>query len=169
MAKYRKLSRTSDQRKALLRNQVTNLLYHGKIVTTEAKAKEIRKIAESLIAMAVREKDNFETVTVTAKVARKVVDGKKVTVYDEVQKEITKDAPSRLHARRQMAKVFYSVKEVPAKGAGRKKNTKDIDMTKKMFEEIAPKYAGRNGGYTRIVKIGPRKGDAAMEVLIELV
>ena len=178
MAKYRKLSRTSDQRKALLRNQVTNLLYNGKIVTTEAKAKEIRKIAESLIAMAVREKDNFETVTVTAKVARKdadgkrvkeVVDGKKVTVYDEVQKEITKDAPSRLHARRQMAKVFYLVKEVPTKAAGKKKNTKDIDMTKKMFEEIAPKYADRNGGYTRIVKIGPRKGDAAMEVLIELV
>ena len=178
MAKYRKLSRTSDQRKALLRNQVTNLLYNGKIVTTEAKAKEIRKIAESLIAMTVREKDNFETVTVTAKVARKdadgkrvkeVVDGKKVTVYDEVQKEITKDAPSRLHARRQMAKVFYPVKEVPTKAAGKKKNTKDIDMTKKMFEEIAPKYADRNGGYTRIVKIGPRKGDAAMEVLIELV
>ena len=178
MAKYRKLSRTSDQRKALLRNQVTNLLYNGKIVTTEAKAKEIRKIAESLIAMAVREKDNFETVTVTAKVARKdadgkrvkeVVDGKKVTVYDEVQKEITKDDPSRLHARRQMAKVFYPVKEVPTKAAGKKKNTKDIDMTKKMFEEIAPKYADRNGGYTRIVKIGPRKGDAAMEVLIELV
>ena len=178
MAKYRKLSRTSDQRKALLRNQVTNLLYNGKIVTTEAKAKEIRKIAESLIAMAVREKDNFETVTVTAKVARKdadgkrvkeVVDGKKVTVYDEVQKEITKDAPSRLYARRQMAKVFYPVKEVPTKAAGKKKNTKDIDMTKKMFEEIAPKYADRNGGYTRIVKIGPRKGDAAMEVLIELV
>ena len=78
MAKYRKLSRTSDQRKALLRNQVTNLLYHGKIVTTEAKAKEIRKIAESLIAMAVREKDNFETVTVTAKVARKDADGQRV-------------------------------------------------------------------------------------------
>ena len=178
MAKYRKLSRTSDQRKALLRNQVTNLLYNGKIVTTEAKAKEIRKIAESLVAMAVREKDNFETVTVTAKVARKdaegkrvieVVDGKKKTVYDEVQKEIKKDAPSRLHARRQMMKVFYPVKEVPAKGAGRKKNTKDVDMVAKMFDEIAPKYADRNGGYTRIVKIGPRKGDAAMEVLIELV
>ena len=178
MAKYRKLSRTSSQRKALLRGQVTALLNNGKIVTTEAKAKEVRKIAEGLIAMAVREKDNFEEVTVKAKVARKdaegkrvkeVVDGKKKTVYDEVQKEIKKDAPSRLHARRQMMKVFYPVKEVPAKGAGRKKNTKDVDMVAKMFDEIAPKYADRNGGYTRIVKIGPRKGDAAMEVLIELV
>ena len=178
MAKYRKLSITSDQRKALLRSQVTSLLYHGKIVTTEAKAKEVRKIAESMIAMAVRERDNFETVTVTAKVARKdaegkrvkeVVDGKKKTVYDEVQKEIKNDSPSRLHARRQMLKVFYPVKEVPVKAAGRKKNTKDIDLVKKMFEEIAPKYANRNGGYTRIVKIGQRKGDGAMEVLIELV
>ena len=178
MAKYRKLGRTSDQRKALIRNQVTALLYNGKIVTTEAKAKEVRKVAEGLIALAVKEKDNFEEVTVTAKVPRKdaegkrvkeVVDGKKKTVYDEVQKEIKKDAPSRLHARRQMMKVFYPVKEVPAKGAGRKKNTKDVDMVAKMFDEIAPKYADRNGGYTRIVKIGPRKGDAAMEVLIELV
>ena len=169
MAGYRKLSRTSAQRKALIRNQVTNLLYHGKIVTTEAKAKEIRKVAEGLIALAVKEKDNFETVTVTAKVARKVVDGKKVTVYDEVQKEIKKDAPSRLHARRQMMKVFYPVKAVPTEAAGRKKNTKDVDMADKMFNEIAPKYADRNGGYTRIIKIGPRKGDAAMEVVLELV
>ena len=116
MAKYRKLGRTSDQRKALLRSQVTSLLYRGKIVTTEAKAKEIRKIAEGIIALGIKEKDNFDTVTVTAKVARKdkdgkrvkeVVDGKKVTVYDEVQKEIKKDQPSRLHARRQMMKVFY--------------------------------------------------------------
>ena len=76
MAKYRKLGRNSSQRKALLRSQVTALLYHGKIVTTEAKAKEIRKIAESLIALAVRERDNFETVTVTAKVPRKDADGK---------------------------------------------------------------------------------------------
>ena len=178
MAKYRKLGRTSDQRKALLRNQVTNLLYHGKIVTTETRAKEVRKIAEGLIAMAVREKDNFETVTVTAKVARKdaegkrvkeVVDGKKVTVYDEVQKEIKKDAPSRLHARRQMLKVLYPVKEVSTENAGKKKNTKEVDMVDKLFSEIAPKYANRNGGYTRITKIGQRRGDAAMEVLIELV
>ena len=178
MAKYRKLGRTSSQRKALLRNQVTALLNHGRIVTTEAKAKEIRKIAESLIAMAVREKDNFDEVTVTAKVARKdkdgkrvkeVVDGKKVTVYDEVDKKIKKDLPSRLHARRQMLKVLYPVKEVPTAQAGRKKNTKEVDLVAKLFDEIAPKYENRNGGYTRIVKIGQRKGDAAMEVLIELV
>ena len=175
MAKYRKLSRTSDQRKALLRSQVTSLLYHGKIVTTEAKAKEIRKIAEGLVAMAVREKDNFETVTVTAKVARKdaegkrvkeVVDGKKVTVYDEVEKTIKKDMPSRLHARRQMLKVLYPVVEVKD---GKKRSAKEVDLVEKLFTEIAPKYESRNGGYTRIVKIGLRKGDAAMEVLLELV
>ena len=178
MAKYRKLGRTSDQRKALIRNQVTALLYNGKIVTTEAKAKEIRKIAEGLVAMAVREKDNFETVTVTAKVARKdaegkrvkeVVDGKKVTVYDEVEKTIKKDMPSRLHARREMLKVLYTVTEVPTAAAGKKKNTKEVDLTAKLFDEIAPKYADRNGGYTRIVKIGQRKGDGALEVLLELV
>ena len=178
MAKYRKLGRTSSQRKALLRNQVTNLLYHGKIVTTEARAKEVRKIAEGLIAMAVKEKDNYETVKVTAKVPRKdaegkrvkeVVDGKKVTVYDEVEKEIKKDLPSRLHARRQMLKVLYPVTEVPAEKAGRKRNTKEVDLPAKLFDEIAPKYADRKGGYTRIIKIGQRKGDAAMEVVLELV
>lgn len=178
MAGYRKLGRTSDQRKALIRNQVTNLLYHGKIVTTETRAKEVRKVAEGLIAMAVKERDNFETVKVTAKVARKnkdgkrvkeVVNGKKVTVYDEVEKEIKKDLPSRLHARRQMLKVLYSVTEVPSTQAGKKKNTKSVDMPAKLFDEIAPKYANRNGGYTRIVKIGQRKGDGAMEVVLELV
>ena len=178
MAGYRKLGRTSSQRKALLRNQVTNLLYHGKIVTTEAKAKEIRKIAESIIALGIKECNNYDMVKVTAKVARKdkdgkrvkeVVDGKKQTVYDEVEKEIKKDQPSRLHARRQMLKVLYPVKEVPEKAAGRKKNTKQVDMVAKLFDEIAPKYVNRNGGYTRIIKIGQRKGDAAMEVVLELV
>ena len=161
MAKYRKLGRTSDQRKALLRSQVTSLLYRGKIVTTEAKAKEIRKIAEGIIALGIKEKDG--------KRVKEVVDGKKVTVYDEVQKEIKKDQPSRLHARRQMLKVFYPVTEVPAAAAGKKKNTKKIDMPAKVFDEIAPKYADRKGGYTRIVKIGQRKGDGAMEVVLELI
>ena len=178
MAKYRKLGRTSSQRKALLRNQVTNLLYHGKIVTTEAKAKEIRRIAEHMIALGIREKDNVETVTVKAKVAqkdkdgkrvKKVVDGKKVTVFDEVDKEIKKEAPSRIHARRQMNKMLYGITEVPTTTAGKRKGTKTVDVASKVFDEIAPKYADRKGGYTRIIKIGPRKGDAAMEVVIELV
>lgn len=178
MAKYRKLSRTADQRKALLRNQVTALLFNGRIITTEAKAKEVRKIAEGIIALAVKEKDNFETVKVTAKVARKdkdgkrvkeVVDGKKVTVYDEVEKEIKKDMPTRLHARRQMLKVLNPVVVVPTEAAGRKKATKNVDMVAKLYDEIAPKYADRQGGYTRIVKVGPRKGDAAMMVVLELV
>ena len=129
MAGYRKLGRTSNQRKAMIRGQVTSLLYNGKIVTTEARAKEVKKVAEGLIALAVKEKDNYETVTVKAKVARKdadgknvkeVVNGKKVTVYDEVEKEIQKDKASRLHARRQMLKVLYPVTEVPTAAAGKK-------------------------------------------------
>ena len=178
MAMYRKLGRPSSQRKALLRSQVTQLIYKGKIKTTEAKAKEIRKIAESLVTMAIKEKDNFDTVTVDAKVARKdkdgkrvkeVVDGKKVTVYDTVQKEIKKDQPSKLHARRQMLKVLYPVTEVPTEAAGRKAATKKVDLTEKLFNEYGTKYADRKGGYTRIVKIGQRKGDAAMEVIIEFI
>ncbi len=178
MAKYRKLGKTSSQRKALLRNQATALIVNGRIRTTEARAKELRKVVEPMITLAVKEKDNYEEVTVKAKVARKdkdgkrvkeVVDGKKVTVYDEVEKKIKKDLPSRLHARRQMLRILYPVKEVPSTPAGRKKNTKQVDLVAKLFDEIAPKYENRNGGYTRIIKIGPRKGDAAMEVFIELV
>ena len=161
MSRRRKLSRTSSQRKALLRSQVTALIHNGRIVTTEARAKEVRKIAESVIARAIREKDNFEEVTIKAKTPRKdkdgkrvkeVIDGKRVTIYDEVDKTIKKDLPSRLHARREILKVLYPVKEVA-----------------KLFDEIAPKYVDRNGGYTRIVKIGQRKGDGALEVLLELV
>lgn len=174
MAKYRKLGRTSSQRKAMLRSLVTSLIQHGRIVTTEARAKEVRKIVEGLIAMAVREKDNFEEVTVTAKVPRKdkdgkrvkeVVDGKRVTVYDEVEKTIKKDQPSRLHARRKMLSILYPVKT----SDGTRKGTKEVDLVAKLFDEIAPKYVGRNGGYTRIVKIRQRKGDGALEVLLELV
>ncbi|MCT4544395.1 MAG: 50S ribosomal protein L17 [Vallitalea sp.] len=178
MAGYRKLGRTSSQRKALLRNQVTNLIYHGKIRTTESKAKEVRKIAEKVIALSIKEKDNYETVTVTQKVPKKtadgkrvktVVDGKKVTEFENIEKTIKKDSASRLHARRQMLKVLYPVKEEPVKNAGKKANTKQVNLIDKLFDEIAPKYSDRNGGYTRIIKIGPRKGDGAEEVIIELV
>ena len=146
MAGYRKLGRTSSQRKAMLRSLVTALLFNGKIVTTEARGKD----------------ENGKRV-------KEVVDGKKVTVYDEVEKEIKKDKASRLHARRQMLKVLYDVTDVPTARAGKKKNTKKVDMPAKLFDELAPKYANRNGGYSRIVKIGQRKGDGAMEVLLELV
>lgn len=178
MAKYRKLGRTSDQRKALLRNQVTAVINNGKIVTTLARAKEVQKIVDGLIALGVKEKDNYETVKVTAKVALKdkdgkrvkeVVDGKKVTKYETVEKEIKKDLPSRMNARRKMLAVLYPVTEVPTTNAGKKRNTKEVDLVAKLFDEIAPKYTSRNGGYTRIIKIGQRKGDAAMEVVLELV
>ncbi len=201
MAGYRKLGKTSSQRKALLRNQTTALILNGKIITTQARAKEVQKQVEPLIALAVKEKDNFENVKVTAKVARKDKDGKRVkqivdkdtgkvlsethrdkdgkilriengvtvTVYDEVEKEIKKDLPSRLHARRKMLKVLYPVTEVPQAAAGRKRGTKQVDLVAKLFDEIAPKYTERKGGYTRIVKIGQRKGDAAMMVVLELV
>ncbi len=178
MAGYRKLGRTSSQRKALLRNQVTNLLYHGRITTTVTKAKEIRREAEKLITLAIREKDNFETVEITAKVPKKdkdgkrvkeVVNGKKVTVYEEVKKTIKKDQPSRLHARRQMLKVFNPITEVPADGVKKRSLSKKVDLVAKMFDEIAPKYENRKGGYTRIIKVGPRKGDGAEVAIIELV
>lgn len=178
MSGYRKLGRTSSQRKALLRNQVTNLLYHGRITTTDTKAKEIRKIAERLITLAIKERDNFDTVTVTQKVPKKtadgkrvktVVDGKKVTEYEEITKTIQKDKPSRLNARRQMLSYFYPIVEVPSDGKKMRSLSKKVDMPAKMFSEIAPKYADRKGGYTRIVKVGPRKGDGAEMVIIELI
>lgn len=178
MLGYRKLGRPADQRKALLRNQVTNLLYHGKIITTEAKAKEIRKIAEKMITLAVKEKNNFTEVTVNAKVPKKddegkrvkeVVNGKKVTVYDEVSKTIKKDNPSRLAARRRMLAYLYPVTEVPKDNRRKRALSVKVNMPNKLFDEIAPKYADRKGGYTRMIKIGQRKGDGAMEVLIELI
>lgn len=178
MLGYRKLGRPADQRKALLRSQVTSLLYHGKMITTESKAKEVRKIAEKMITLAVKEKDNFTEVTVTAKVPKKddkgnrvkeVVNGKKVTIYDEVQKTIKKDNPSRLVARRRMLAYLYPVTEVPKDGRRKRALSVDVNMPNKLFDEVAPKYADRKGGYTRIVKIGQRKGDGAVEVIIELI
>ena len=178
MAGYRKLGWTMSQRKAMLRNLTTNLLYHGKIRTTETRAKEVRKIAEKLITLAVKERDNFTEVTVTQKVAQKDANGrrikkeengKKVDVFENVEKTIKKDNPSRLNARRQMLSVLYPVTEVPADGKKKRSLSKSVDMATKMFDEIAPKYAERKGGYTRIVKLGQRKGDGALEVFIELV
>ena len=178
MAMYRKLGKATKPRRALLRNQVTALLYNGKIVTTEARAKEIKKIVEPMITLAAKEKDNFETVSVEVKIPEKdsngkrvkeVVDGKKVTKFTTVTKEIKKDLPTRMHARRQLLKTLYPVVDVPQENKGRKRNTKEVDLVAKLFDEYGPKYADRKGGYTRIIKIGQRKGDAAMMVVLELV
>jgi len=178
MAGYRKLGRTSSQRKAMLRNLTTNLLYHGKIVTTDTRAKEMRRMAEKLITLAVKEKDNFTEETVKAKVPRKdangnrvreEVNGKRVTVYDEVEKVVRKDNPSRLNARRKILSVLYPVVEVPKDGRKKRQNTVNVNMANKLFDEIAPRYESRPGGYTRMIKIGPRKGDGAPQVIIELV
>ena len=178
MAMYRKLGKATKVRKALLRNQVTQLIYKGRIVTTEQRAREIKKIVEPMITLAAKESGNFETVKVTAKVPRKDADGKrvkeekdgkKVTVYDQIEKEIKKDLPSRMNARRKLLRTLYPVTEVPAEGKGRKRGTKQVDLVEKLFDTYGPKYANRNGGYTRIIKLGPRKGDAAMMVVLELV
>ena len=178
MPGYRKLGRTSGQRKAMLRSLATQLIYHGKITTTETRAKEVRKIAEKLITIAVKEKDNFTTETVMVKVPQKDKDGKrvksvengrKVTEYNEVEREIKKDSPTRLAARRKILGVLYPVTQRPENGRRVRSESKKIDLANMMFDKWAPKYSGRNGGYTRMIKLGARRGDAAPMVLLELV
>ena len=174
MAGYRKLGRTSSQRKALIRGQVTSLLNNGKIVTTEARAKEIRKVAEGLIALAVKEKDNFDMVEVKVSKAKLDAKGNKVTeiakskngkeylkvVREEKTEKRQKDQPTRLNARRKMMKMLNKVKDSEGNV---------VDLPSKLFNEIAPKYADRVGGYTRILKTEQRRGDAAEMVILQLV
>ena len=174
MAKNRKLGRTTDQRLAMLKNQTTDLLLHGKIETTEARAKEVKAIADSLIALAIKEKDNFDMVDVKVVKAKLDDKGNKVTElvkskngkeYLKVVKEETtesrqKDKPSRLNARRKIMRKVNKVKD---------ENGNTVDIPAKLFNEIAPKYADRVGGYTRILKAGPRKGDAAEVAILQLI
>ena len=170
MAYQRKLGRTASQRKALLRGLTTNLINNGKIETTEAKAKEVRRIAERLITLAVKEHEN--TVTVM-----KEFHNDKGQLVEETVKN---DAPSKLHARRLMMAYLYDLKEqkqADENKADYKERTKDNKhpVVEKLFREIGPKYKARNaekncsGGYTRIYKLGPRRGDAAEMVILELV
>ena len=174
MARNRKLGRTTAQRKAILRTQVTDLLVNGKITTTLARAKETQAIANKLIALAIKEKDNFELVDKKIIRAKRDANGNKVTelvkskngkeylkvVKEEVTEKRQKDMPSRLNARRKMMRTINKVKDSEGN---------NIDLTAKLFNEIAPKYEGRVGGYTRIVKAGPRRGDAAEVAILELV
>jgi len=178
MPGYRKLGRTSSQRKAMLRALATQLLQHGRIQTTDTRAKELRKLVEPLITLAVKEMNNYTEETKTIKVAQKDANGKrikkdengkKVTVFEDKQVAVKVDSPSRLNARRKILSVLYPATEVPADGRKKRTESKKLDLARKLFEEIAPKYVDRKGGYTRITKIGMRKGDAAEMVYIELV
>ena len=159
----RKLNKPTDQRDAMFRNMATALLWNGKLVTTETRAKEIRPIVEKLITLAVAEYKNTETVT------KKSVNDKQQEI--EVEKKI--DMPSKLHARRQIMAYLYNITEVKQHKEKRadfeKRAAANYPVVEKLFNEIAPKYDGKNGGYTRIMKLGPRRGDAAEMALIELV
>ena len=175
MATNRKLGRTTDIRNAMLKTLTTDLILKGKVETTEARAKEVKAIADSIIALAIKEKDNFETVD--AKVVKAKLDskGNKVTelvkskngneylkvVKEETTEKRQKDMPSRLNARRKIMRKINKVKD---------SDGKNVDLPAKLFNEIAPKYAGKNiGGYTRIIKAGPRKGDGAEMAILQLI
>ena len=174
MARNRKLGRPTDQRLAMLKCLTTDLILHGKIQTTQNRAKEVKAIADSIIALAVKEKDNFEMVDVKVVTAKLDAKGNKETVkaiskngkeYLKVVKEEKtvsrqKDMPTRLNARKKIMRMINKVKD---------ENGKNIDLPGKLFNEIAPKYADRVGGYTRIIKIGQRRGDAAPIVILELI
>jgi ribosomal protein L17 len=175
LATNRKLGRTTDIRMTMLKNLTTDLLVYGKVETTLPRAKEVKAIADSLISLAIKEKDNFEEVEVTIKKAKLDSKGNKVTelvkskngneylkvVKEEVKEKRQKDMPTRLNARRKMMRKLNKVKD---------SDGKNIDVPAKLFNEIAPKYAGSNvGGYTRIVKAGPRRGDGAEVAVLQLI
>lgn len=174
MPAQRKLGRASDQRMAVLKGLVTALLQHGRIETTEARAKEVKNIVEKLIASAVKEADNFSSKQIKITTAKLDGKGRKITKtvtskndrkYEVVEREektdlVTVDSPSRLSARRRAMRWIYRVKD---------ENGKYINVVDKLFDEIAPKFKGTNGGYTRIYRLGARRGDAAEVVILELV
>ncbi len=170
MAHERKLGRTASQRKAMLRNLTTNLLWYGRIETTEAKAKEVRSIVDKMITLAIREYDQ------TVEVEKEFYNDKKQIVKET----FVNDLPSKLHARRLMMAYLYDVKEAKKDDENKadyKERTKDNKhpVVEKLFREYGPKYRARNqekncaGGYTKMYKLGPRRGDAAEMVVIELV
>ena len=174
MAKERKLGRPTDQRMAILKNLTTDLLVYGKVETTEARAKEVQSIAENLITLAIKERANFETVEVKVVKAKldskgnkelekvKSKNGKEYyrVVKEEKMEKRQKDMPSRLNARRKIIAKTNKVMD---------KEHNNIDLPAKLFGEISEKYLDRKGGYTRIMKMGPRKGDSAERVIIALV
>ena len=174
MAEIRKLGRTTRHRLAMLKNQVTNVIWHGQIITTEQKAKEVKSLVDSLMALAVKEKDNYEMVEKKVSRAKLDENGRKVTevatskngkkfdkvVREEVTESVKQDKPSRLAVRRTLIKNLNKVKD---------EEGNVVDLPGKMLNELAEKYANIKGGYTRIVKLGKRRGDNAEEVVLQLI
>ena len=174
MPAQRKLGRATDQRKAMLKSLVTALFENGRIETTEARAKEVKNIAEKLIALAVKECDNFTSKQVKVSAVKLDPKGNKITnkvtskngkAYYVVEREVKTDMvqvdnPSRLSARRKAMNWLNRVKD---------KEGNPVNLANKLFDEIAPKYKEKNGGYTRIYKLGPRRGDGAEVVILEFV
>ncbi|MDR0841340.1 MAG: 50S ribosomal protein L17 [Christensenellaceae bacterium] len=160
----RKLGKATDQRDAMLRNLTTALLWNGKIITTQARAKEVRPIAEKLITLAVREYNNSVTVEKETRNDKQQI----------VKVEKQNDLPSKLHARRQIMAYLYDIpvprkdKETKGEYKTRAKETAH-PVVEKLLREIAPKYIERKGGYTRILKMGPRRGDGAEMAVLELI
>ena len=166
----RKLGRPTDQRMAMLRNQVTNLIWYGRIETTLARGKEVQSLAEHIITIAMRQCDN------TIEVTKKHMNDKQQLVELTVQN----DSPERLAARRQVMRYLYEMPLVQNEGEDKddfKQRKKDINhpVVEKLFREVAPKYKkraeekGQGGGYTRLIKKGPRRGDSAEMVILELI
>jgi large subunit ribosomal protein L17 len=174
VAENRKLGRTADHRLALLKNQVTSLFLHGQIKTTEPKAKEVKSLVDSLMALAIKEKDNFEMVEKNITKAKLDAKGHKVTekttskngkeyykvVRETIAEKVQKDSASRLAARRKIMRNINKIKD---------ENGNNIDLPSKLLNELATKYADKKGGYSRIIRLGKRKGDAAEEVILQLV
>jgi len=164
MATERKLGRTASQRKAMLRGLTTQLFWYGRIETTEARAKEVRSIADKMITLAARVYDQ------SVEVEKETTNDKKQIV----KVTSTNDAPSKLAARRVMMAYLYDIPEAKKDDENKseyKERTKDNrhPVIEKLFREYGPKYRDRKGGYTRIIKKGPRRGDAAEMVILELV
>lgn len=170
MAKIKKLNRATDQRLAVIRNQASYLLWYGKLETTVEKAKNLRSYVEKLLTFAV---NSYED---TVKVEKSTVDANGV----ETTRTVINDGPKKLNARREIMKKVYDIQEQKENKESKPdfvKRTKDIKhpLMEKIFNVYAPKYAerkketGNGGGYTRVIRIGARKGDNADMAIIELV
>lgn len=169
MAGTRKLGKPTDQRLAMLKTQTTDFIKNEKIITTESRAKELKSIVDSLISLAIKEHKNFEEVEQKVVKAKLDSNGRKVTekatskngkeylkvVKEEKMEKRQKDMPSRLAARR---KIMTKMNKV-----------KGVDLVDKLFNEIAPKYENRVGGYTTILKMEPRKGDNSKMAILKLI